>query len=63
MQGSDALSLKRERHQHNVPGARLLRGRETTAEDLLWETLRNRRLSGLKFRRKHPIGPFVVDFC
>ena len=24
--------------------------------------LRDRRLAGLKFRRQHPIGPFVVDF-
>ena len=22
----------------------------------------NRRLAGLKFRRRHPIGPFIVDF-
>jgi very-short-patch-repair endonuclease len=25
--------------------------------------LRNRRLDGLKFRRQHPVGPFVVAFC
>jgi very-short-patch-repair endonuclease len=25
--------------------------------------LRSRKLSGLKFRRQHPIGPFVADFC
>jgi very-short-patch-repair endonuclease len=24
--------------------------------------LRDRRLAGLKFRRQHPVGPFVVDF-
>src|SRR3954463_13277355 len=52
-----------DRHRHNVPSARLLRARETWAEDLLWESLRGRRLDGLKFRRQHPIGPFVVDFC
>jgi very-short-patch-repair endonuclease len=40
-----------------------LRTRETLVEDLLWEELRGRRLDGLKFRRQHPIGPFVVDFC
>lgn len=34
----------------------------TPAETLLWDHLRNRRLSGLKFRRQHPLGPFVVDF-
>ncbi|HUU45024.1 MAG TPA: endonuclease domain-containing protein, partial [Acidobacteriota bacterium] len=31
-------------------------------ERLLWARLRNRRLDGIKFRRQHPIGPFVVDF-
>jgi very-short-patch-repair endonuclease len=42
--------------------ARQLRGRETAAERLLWELLRGRGLAGLKFRRQHPLGPFVVDF-
>ena len=35
----------------------------TAAETVLWRELRNRRLGGLKFRRQHPFGPFVVDFC
>ncbi len=43
--------------------ARELRGEQTEAEDVLWERLRRRRLKGLKFRRQHPIGRFVVDFC
>jgi len=34
----------------------------TQAERLLWERLRNRQLSGLKFRRQHPLGPFITDF-
>jgi very-short-patch-repair endonuclease len=25
--------------------------------------LRDRRLAGVKFRRQHPIGPYVADFC
>jgi very-short-patch-repair endonuclease len=40
-----------------------LRTRQTPAERLLWEAIRNRRLAGLKFRRQHPAGPFIVDFC
>ena len=43
--------------------ARSLRQSETKAERKLWFLLRNRRLGGLKFRRQHPIGPFVTDFC
>ncbi|MFA6218450.1 MAG: endonuclease domain-containing protein [Erythrobacter sp.] len=29
---------------------------------MLWQSLRLRP-QGLKFRRQHPIGPYVVDFC
>ncbi|MBL9007216.1 MAG: endonuclease domain-containing protein [Myxococcales bacterium] len=42
---------------------RQLRRDSTPAEKLLWRFLRNRRLRGHKFRRQHPIGPFIVDFC
>ncbi len=42
--------------------ARELRRRATEAERVLWERLRNRRLGGLKFRRQHPLGPYIVDF-
>jgi very-short-patch-repair endonuclease len=39
-----------------------LRQRQTLAEKTLWAALRAGRLDGLKFRRQHPIGPYVVDF-
>ncbi len=42
--------------------ARNLRQRSTDAEHLLWRHLRDRQLAGLKFRRQHPLGNFVVDF-
>jgi len=28
----------------------------------MWALLRNRRLGGIKFRRQHPVEPYVVDF-
>ena len=28
----------------------------------MWAVLRNHRLGGLKSRRQHSIGPFIVDF-
>jgi very-short-patch-repair endonuclease len=43
--------------------ARALRRNSTDVERLIWLTLRDRRLSGAKFRRQMPIGPFVVDFA
>lgn len=42
--------------------ARDLRKNETSAEDLLWRNLRNRKLNGLKFRRQHPLDKFIADF-
>ena len=42
--------------------ARHLRQAMTDAERSLWHHLRNRALMGCKFRRQHPIGPYIVDF-
>ncbi len=41
---------------------RSLRRDQTEAERMLWEKLRDRRLSGFKFRRQHRIGPYFADF-
>ena len=41
---------------------RHLRQTATKPEQLLWAALRNRQASGLKFRRQHSVGPFIVDF-
>jgi len=35
----------------------------TDAERRLWSALRDRRLIGAKFKRRHPIGPFIADFA
>src|SRR5690348_1979292 len=34
----------------------------TDAEQTLWFRLRGGRLDGLKFRRQHPVPPYIVDF-
>ena len=39
-----------------------LRRNQTEAERSLWMALRDRRLTGYKFRRQRPIGPYVADF-
>jgi len=44
-----------------VSRARALRRRMTPPEARLWVALR-RKAQGLRFRRQHPIGPFVLDF-
>jgi very-short-patch-repair endonuclease len=43
--------------------AQSLRKKPVPAEAVLWKSLRNRALAGYKFRRQHPIGPYVVDFA
>lgn len=40
----------------------ILRESQTEAEKLLWQALKNRKCAGLKFRRQHPFGRFVLDF-
>lgn len=35
---------------------------QTAAETRLWRALRGRRFRGLKWRRQHPVGPYIVDF-
>ena len=42
--------------------ARELRRQSTAAERRLWQLLRSGQLSGLKFRRQHQFGPYVLDF-
>src|SRR6056297_376186 len=48
--------------KHRTINARCRRKRKTKSEGLLWSVLRARQLCGLKFRREHPVGPFIVDF-
>ncbi|WP_374388952.1 endonuclease domain-containing protein [Brevundimonas sp.] len=45
-----------------VGRARALRRKLTLPEVLVWQALRGRRLDGLRFRRQHPIGPYILDF-
>ena len=42
--------------------ARQLRREQPDAEQLIWHLLRDRRFGDLKFRRQHPIAPYVLDF-
>jgi very-short-patch-repair endonuclease len=42
--------------------ARSLRANFTNAERIIWSALRGHRMSGARFRRQTPIGPYIVDF-
>jgi len=39
-----------------------MRHAPVVTERLLWDLLRDRRLSGLKFRRQVPLGRYIADF-
>ena len=44
--------------------AREMRSKATSSEAFAWELFRDRRFLGLKFRRQHQIGSYVVDlYC
>jgi very-short-patch-repair endonuclease len=48
--------------QHNHAKARRLRAEMSLPEVLLWRLLRKQPM-GMKFRRQHPVGKYVIDFC
>ena len=39
-----------------------LRNNLTPAEATLWKALKGSQINGLKFRRQHSLGPYVMDF-
>jgi very-short-patch-repair endonuclease len=49
-------------HAASTTHAREMRKNLTPAEVRLWQALRGKAVDGLKFRRQHPIGPFILDF-
>ena len=55
--------VRRGYSRHALTAARTLRRNRTDAEGLLWHYLRNKQLDGYRFRRQHPIGPYIVDFA
>ena len=49
-------------HADHLNLKRRLRSEMTAAEARLWSRLRAKQCEGLKFRRQHGIGPYIVDF-
>jgi len=43
--------------------ARTLRSGMTLAEQRLWNALRGKQIENTRFRRQHPIGPYIADFA
>ena len=53
-------------YEYNSPNMlskrRELRNSSTSAESTLWEMLKSKQIMGMKFRRQHSIGPYILDF-
>ena len=54
--------MRKEGEYRVTAKARALRQNMTKAEVFLWMILRKRALNGARFRRQHPIGPYIADF-
>jgi ATP-dependent DNA helicase RecQ len=59
--GGDA-ALDDEGRSTLVERARELRYEMSPPERLLWSRMQGKGLDGLKFRRQHPIDPYILDF-
>ncbi len=44
------------------PRRQQLRNNATRAERLLWRYLKGAQVAGVKFRRQHGVGPYIMDF-
>jgi very-short-patch-repair endonuclease len=53
--------LPRTKQPRNVTKARKLRHEMSLPEVMLWRLLRGEP-EGIKLRRQHPLGPYVLDF-
>ena len=53
-------------HEYNNPNMlskrKELRNNSTPAEAVLWNLLKNKQVLGMKFRRQHSVGPYILDF-
>ena len=54
---------KKFRNKFVIRRSRELRQKMTLAERILWQFLRGSTFAGLRFRRQHPIGRYIADFC
>ncbi len=39
-----------------------LRNHSTASEATFWKLIKNKKIGGLKFRRQHSIGNYIIDF-
>ncbi len=57
------MATDRRIEEELTMNARSLRSNMTDAERRLWHAIRGRQIGGHRFRRQHPIGPYIADFA
>ena len=53
----------RKAEQKSRKYAKRLRQNPTSAEAIMWAHLKGKKLNGHRFRRQHPVGPYIADFA
>lgn len=53
----------RDDEKQSRPFAKKLRREMPRSEALLWSYIRKGAVNGARFRRQHPIGPYIADFA
>ena len=48
--------------QELTDSRKFLRNNSTSAESVLWTSIKNRQLDGRRFRRQFSVGEYVLDF-
>jgi very-short-patch-repair endonuclease len=61
--GVEWSMTKQRTNEEITANARSLRSNMTDVERILWRAIRGRQLHGYRFRRQHPIGPYIADFA
>jgi very-short-patch-repair endonuclease len=57
------LSERRRIKPKSTDNARSLRSDMMIAEHKFWQAIRGKQIEGCRFRREHPIGPYIADFA
>ena len=61
--GETKMKHSRARSKEEIKFARDQRRASNEFASTVWQWVRDRQMSGAKFRREYPLPPYTVDFC
>ena len=56
------MKERRKNRPEELTERRLLRTNGTKEEAMMWKVLKNRQVSGVRFRRQFSVGAYILDF-